>query len=144
MPHRKISALASAASAQAAQVFPLVSAGANKQITQRTLFQNGAFYQEATALATATVAFLPTSGIMDLYAKVIVNGSATDGGMVVNVGVGADATYFGTITVSARGIYRLTNVSARNLANASGAVVAAAPGASAASNVVVGVGYVRL
>ena len=146
MPHRKITAMTSAASAQASTLYPIVSGGnANKSITQHTMLKSLGIpqYVEATAVGTATAAFLPASSIMDLYVKAIANSSGGDGGTVVNVGIGTDATYFGTITVSAKGLHRITNVSARNLQSVSGAVVAACPSATAASIFVVGVGYVR-
>lgn len=146
MPARKITSFASGASAQASTLYPVVSGGnANKILTQHTILKSLGIPQivEATALATATVAFLPASTIHNLYVKAIVGSSAAAAGSIVNVGIGTDATYFGTITTSGAGLYRLTNVSARNLQSVSGAVVAAAPSATAASIFVVGIGYFR-
>lgn len=144
---KKISAFDALTSVQQSTVFPAADGNNTRRVYASALRSylgpNLCVYQEATALTTSTVADIPLCDIVDLYAKVIVNGSANDGGMVVNIGIGTDATRFGTISVSARGLYRLTNVSARMLAGASGAVVAAAPGASAASNVIAGVGYFK-
>jgi len=104
-------------------------------------------YVETTALTTTQVALMPSqsANIHDLYVKVLANSSGGAGGTAINFGIAGDATFYGTITVSAVGFHRLnaTQVSARNLANASGAVLVAAPTASAASNFVAGVGYLQ-
>ena len=139
----KISALVTAASAQSTQRYVIVSGDTNKQITTSVAQRGHIFYQEATAVATATIANLPGCDILGFRVRAVVNGSAGAGGMVTNIGVGADATFYGTQTVSARGLYFPTDVSARNLTNASGAVVAACPGASAGSVVVVGVQFLK-
>lgn len=149
MPARKLSAYASAASAQASTLYPVVSGGnANKTITQHTMLQSLGIpqYVEATCRATATVAFLPLSSIFDVYVKVLVASSALAGGSNVNVGIGTQAQRFGEIETSGSNFYRLTNALAGvggSFINVSGAIVAAAPTATAASSFVVGIGYFR-
>lgn len=139
----KITALTTAASAQSTQAYVIVSGATNKQITASVMQKGMVFYQEATAVATATIANLPLCDIQDFVVKVVVNGSAAAGGLVTNIGVGGDAAFYGTQTVSARGIFWPSNVSARNFAAASGAVVAACPGASAGTVVIVGVEFIK-
>lgn len=148
MAHQKVSRAASAA-ATATLTFPVVSAagtsGQNKQISLYTMLQGMgiAQYVESTVRTTATAAFLPSSSIFDIYVKALVGSSAADGGSDVEIGIGTDSTYFGTIRTSGAGMFRITVASAINFQNVSGAIVAAAPSATANSNFIVGVGYKR-
>lgn len=98
--------------------------------------------QEATVTnATAQVAFLPTtSNIEGFGIKVIQGGSAAAGGLRVNVGNSDSRDYFGTISVSAVGLYNFTLVSGIRLTGVSGRVEMVCSGASAGTNVV---GFVR-
>ena len=149
MPHRKITAFASAASAQASTVYPVVSGGnANKIITQHTMLQSLGVpqYVEGTCRATATVAVLPRCNIFDIYTRILIGSSVAAGGSIVNVGVGTNAIFYTTIPTSGISFVR-TSVNAfenpNSLIGASGAVVAAAPTASAGASFVVGIGYFR-
>ena len=139
----RITALATAASAQSSMVMVAVSGSTNKNISVSALQKGQVFYLEATAVATATIAMLPSCDIQDFVVKVPIGSSAAAAGCAVNIGIGTDATRFGTITTSGRGMYWPTNVSAAALVNASGAVVAAAPSATVASVFIVGVEYIR-
>ena len=98
--------------------------------------------QESTVTnATAQIAFLPTtSNIAEIGVKILVNGSAADGGVRVNVGNSDSRNYFGTITVSAGGIYAFTAVSAVRLTGVSGRVEMVCSGASANTNAI---GFVK-
>lgn len=151
MPHRKISQGASAA-ATASLTLPVVSAagasGQNKQMSLHTMLAGLGVpqYVEGTCLATATVAFLPRCSIFDIYVKVLVGSSAINGGSSVNIGVGTAAQYYGVIETSGLSLYRPNRGDASDggrFINASGAIVAAAPTATAAANFVVGIGYFR-
>lgn len=102
--------------------------------------------QEATvgSNVTAQVAFLPTtSNIARIAVKVLVNGSAAAGGVRVNVGNSGARNFFGTITVSAAGLYEFTAVSAVNLTGVSGRVEMVCSGASAATNCIGVVQYYK-
>jgi hypothetical protein len=148
----KISALTAAASANSAQIHVVVSGGTNKRVTtQQMLVGLGvAQYVEGTCRATATIATLPPCNIFDMYVKVLARSSGGAGGTEIKVGFGAAIDSFATINVSGNGqIYRPDTNTASNynditlLQGASGAVVAAAPTASANANFVVGIGYFR-
>ena len=154
MPHRKITAFASAASAQASTVYPVVSGGnANKIITQHTVLQSLGVpqYVEGTCRATATVAVLPpNSTIFDIYVKALVESSVGAGGTNIEIGRIDSKAYFGEILVSANQFYRMAGYSSfqaptniNRFQRTSGAVVAAAPTASACASFVVGIGYFR-
>jgi|CXWL01.1.fsa_nt_gi hypothetical protein len=157
MPNRKISALVSSASAQASTLYPVVSGGnANKIITQHTVLKSLGIpqYVEGTCRATATVAFLPGPvNIFDIYVRSLVGSSADAGGSDVEIGVGNNPNYYATIATSGGGASGTTLIHApsfdsisnvNRLIRASGAVIAAAPTATAASNFVVGIGYFRV
>ena len=154
MPNRKISAFASAASAQASTLYPVVSGGnTNKSITQHTMLQTLGIpqYVEVTCLATTTIANLPAdSNIFDIYVRCIQRSSGAAGGTTVNIGRAGAAAYFGEIVVSAKGIWRQESnignsiLGDNELIKTSGAVVAAAPTATAAANFAVGIGYFRV
>lgn len=152
MPNQKIGQMVSAA-ATAALSFPVVSAGGtsgqNKQISGHTFLQGMgiAQYVEGTCRATATVAVLPRCNIFNIYVKALVASSAAAGGSDVNVGIGTQAgRYAGSIPTSSRGLYPAASNQygvASAMTNTSGAVVAAAPTASANASFVVGIGYFR-
>lgn len=93
--------------------------------------------QEATVAGTAQVAFLPTTSNINAFKiKVLVGGSVAAGGLRVNVGNSDSRNYFGTISVSATGIFEFTAVSARRMTGVSGRVEMVCSGASAGTNVV--------
>lgn len=100
--------------------------------------------QEATAAASATaqIALLPESAnIVGFGLRVLANSSGAAGGTQILVGNQSVIDYFGSITVSAAGSYRISGVSARRLTGTSGAVMIAAPTATAATNFVGRVEY---
>lgn len=102
--------------------------------------------QESTVAgaATAQVAFLPsTSNVAGFKIKVLVGGSAAAGGIRVNVGNSDSKNYFGTISVSAVGIYSFTAVSAVRTTGVSGRVEMVASGASANTNIIGVVQYYK-
>lgn len=108
----------------------------------------GAFViaQESTAetATTAQIALLPNSAnIVGLGVKVLRHSSGGEGGTEIRIGNGAAIDYFGTVTVSAAGVFKFTNVCARRLQGASGAVYAAGITATAASSFVPYVEYYR-
>lgn len=100
--------------------------------------------QESTVAATATtqIALLPnSSNIVGLRVKVLRNSSGAAGGTEIQIGNGAAIDYFGTVTVSAQGIFKLTNVCARRLQGTSGAIYAAGITATAGATFVPYVEY---
>ena len=92
--------------------------------------------QETTVTnATVQVARLPTtSNIGELAVKVLVGGSAAAGGLNILAGDSDDHRRFGKISVSAVGIYRFAQVSARAFTGVSGRVEMVASGASGGTN----------
>lgn len=100
--------------------------------------------QQATVPATATtqIALMPDSvNITGLGLNVLAASSGAVGGTEVQIGNGAAIDYFGTISVSAVGNYKLTNVCARRLQGVSGAIYAAGITATVGSNFVPYVEY---
>lgn len=153
MANAKISALTAAASAQQSQTHVVVSGSTNKKITHAQMFRGVAMYQEATCRATATVADLPTGAtIFDIYAKVLVGSSAAAGGTQIIIGRNAQANRYAEMVVSGNSVYRPNDSldgappagawnNLPSLQTTSGAVIAAAPTASAAASFIVGIGY---
>lgn len=96
--------------------------------------------QEGTVAgaATAQVAFLPQSNIIGLRAKVLVGGSTGTGGLEINAGISGNKTYFGTLSVSANGLYDFVNVSGVRLKDSGviGSIQFVCSGASAGTNVI--------
>lgn len=102
--------------------------------------------QESTVQTTTTaqIALLPNSAnIVGLGVKVIRHSSGAAGGAEINIGNGAAVDYFGKVTVSAAGVFKLTDVCARRLQGTSGAVYAYASTASANATFVPYVEYYR-
>jgi hypothetical protein len=150
--NRKISALGSATGTSLR--IPVVSGGATEQTTPANLLVGLGIpqYVEATCRATATVADLPTnSNIFDIYVRALVGSSANAGGSNVEIGRANSEGYFASIVTSGLGTYRQDTDypnsgfnSPGRLIKTSGAVVAAAPNASANASFVVGIGYFRV
>ena len=93
--------------------------------------------QECTiaAAVTAQIAFLPTTSNVGAFkVKVLVGGSAAAGGIRVNVGNNVSKNFFGTISVSAPGMYEFTAVSAVRMTGVSGAILMNASAVSANTN----------
>lgn len=102
--------------------------------------------QESTVQTTTTaqIALLPNSAnIVGLGVKVIRHSSGAAGGAEINIGNGAAIDYFGKVTVSGKGVFKLTAVCARRLQGTSGAVYAYASTASANAMFVPYVEYYR-
>lgn len=93
--------------------------------------------QESTVAASATsqVAFLPsTSNIQRLAVKVLAASSGAGGGTTIRVGDAADGQRFGSITVSAVGLFEITGASVAALTGVSGRIEMVAPTATAGAN----------
>lgn len=157
MPNTKISGLTAATSAQPAQIHAVVSGSTNKRVTTQQMLVGLGIpqYVEGTCRATATVAFLPLCNIFDIYVKNLVGSSALAGGSLVRIGIGTNISRFAIVNTSGLNLYRPNDSpdgappgggypDSNNLQNVSGAIVAAAPTASAAANFIVGIGYFRV
>ena len=150
----KITALVTAASAAAGMRTVVVSGSTNKQIWFGRggggdgLLGGVVFATEATvaASATANIAVLASCDVIDFYVRALVGSSAAAAGTVVQIGVAADQVRFGSITVSAVGLYRpavVAGASALSMRNFTGTITAVAPTATAAAVFMVGAQYVK-
>lgn len=116
-----------------------VRQGVNTGTSGSTTLGDMLVAQETTVASNTTVqvAFLPTtSNIAAIKVKMLVNGSAAAGGVRINAGNSDARNFFGTITVSALGMYEFTAVSAVRLTGVSGRVEMVASGASAGTNII--------
>ena len=149
MPNQKITAFASVANVLGSMIFPVVSAAANKQVTQRTLLKSIGIvqYAEATVLATTQIVSVGNVTITDMKIKAMIASSAQAGGSQILIGVPADqqrfvGNGFANSVTSGFGFYG-PGASVAAFQNFSGIITGAAPTASAASIFVVGVSWIQ-
>jgi hypothetical protein len=134
-------------------VSPSVSAG---ELTTTNVFGSGATFtghvrhgsgypvlvQQATAVGTAQVAFLPPASSIVGIRLMALTPSSSEGGCQFRIGDSGAFDYYGQITVSAAGSFPVADVCAARLQAVSGAVFFAGTN-SAASNYVGIVQYYR-